>query len=234
MAVMSQGVSAALTWHRNKLVNSPYISNSIQSGLLMFLGDRAAQHFEQQNSGKKYSTRESTVRSVVVTSWASSINACFWTFWYGMLARKMPPPPASSPVLLKIKKALPSVAFSLMLSPFWNSAFFTYTTFFEHVGNTPDPFSPSSLKVVKEKIRTKIENQLIPTIARSACIWVPFNIINLSLVPLEYRMVTGGLIALGWNLILSLIQHSNPEAKFSLTNKLTGPAKMTPPSTEIA
>ena len=39
--------------------------------------------------------------------------------------------------------------------------------------------------------------------SRSMCLWVPFNLVNFTLVPLEYRMLSGGMAALGWNIFLS-------------------------------
>ena len=56
---------------------------------------------------------------------------------------------------------------------------------------------------VQGKLHTRLIEDLIPTVTKSITLWVPFNYLNFSLIPLNYRMLSGGLVALGWNVFLS-------------------------------
>ena len=69
-----------------------------------------------------------------------------------------------------------------------------------------------TVRQVSQQLRVHVDQQLdaqlLPTVQRSLCLWVPFNALNFTLVPLDYRMLAGGLVALSWNVYLSVISNS--------------------------
>jgi hypothetical protein len=58
-----------------------------------------------------------------------------------------------------------------------------------------------------KKVEKKMQEQFIPTVTRSASLWIPVNIINFYFVPYEFRMLAGSTVAFGWNVYLSLTLH---------------------------
>jgi protein Mpv17 len=185
--------------HYRRVLNShPYLANAATSGLLMFLGDRLAQHVERRQkieAGEAPLTLfESASRSAILTTWSACIASPFWLAWYRMLPRVLP---HRQVVWTLLTAAVPA--------PISNCAFFTYSTVAEHCANSPQPIE--TLDEALAKAFKKIETQLVPTIQMSAALWIPVNLANYYFTPLEFRMLATSVVAFVWNAYLSILQH---------------------------
>jgi hypothetical protein len=248
-----------LRWHQARLQTHPYALNCAQSALLMAIGDGVAQRLEMGRSagagdgeggGGAPPSHFDPARLLILTSWAAGVNAPFWTWWYRYLH-----------VHWQGGKVAGWVLASASLSPVWNGAFFSYVTAANHVAKQQEGS-------MSAKISDKLSTQLVPTVVKSCCLWIPFNFVsrgsgqppaalplacshaacspshcvaprpptarllplpfsrsrtrsltcppfdtlcnhaplqmNFRYVPLDYRMLSGGLAALGWNVFLSI------------------------------
>lgn len=195
-----QFVLRALAWHRHQLVTRPYVTNAVTSGCLMVVGDRLAQRIEEGH-GKVLSPRESRTRTGVLTAWSSCVSAPFWTWWYIFLDRILP------------GRVLTWVALTAVVpAPAWNFLFFTVGTALEHVClEEVDPLGAESLSTLRTKVEEKVSTHFLPTVVRSASVWIPVNLVNFHLVPRDYRTTMGASVGLLWNVYMSLIQHSEGE-----------------------
>ncbi len=140
---------------------------------------------------------ESAARTGILVFWSSCVSSPWWTWWYGWLNAKFP-----SRVFLAVglTAALPA--------PLWNAAFFAFSTAAEHAALAPDPWATRDVAITV--VREKLSTQLLPTVQRSAMLWIPVNIVNFTFVPVELRMLTGTLVSFAWNCYLSLVGHSHP------------------------
>ena len=144
--------------HYQRLVQShPYSFNSAQSAVLMAIGDGVAQTLEVR-SGKQ--AEYDGARLLILTSWASGVNAPFWTWWYRVLHARW-----------QGGKVLGWVLASASLSPFWNGAFFCYTTTATHLVKQQEG-------CLRAKLEHKISTQLVPTVLKSCMLWIPFNYVR--------------------------------------------------------
>ena len=185
-------MQAFVAWHRRHTLASPYLTNAVQSGVLMLSGDSFAQMLEARSADP--ASKFSLSRLLTNVSWASCLNAPFWTWWYHFLDRRW-----------ARGRVVGWVLASAALSPAFNGAFFCYNGTMLHTLNDPRGVAtPEGRAALREKLGLKLETQLLPTVLRSCSLWVPFNICNFLWCPLEYRMLSGGLVALGWNVFLSL------------------------------
>ena len=190
-----------LTWHRLQLNVHPYLTNSATSAVLMCCGDRFAQFMEDRDQPKRGSyalTRHSLARTTILTTWAA-LASCLWTRYYFFIFQRWP-----GRILLWTGLT------ALVPAPIMNAAFFAGTTFAEHLALHERPLE--TLDDCAALVRHKIEVQFLPTVARSAMLWIPFNLINFRFVPLEYRMMAGSAVSFGWNAYLSIIQHTHSHA----------------------
>ena len=194
-------LSTFLAWHRLQLQQRPYSTNSVTSAVLMLLGDRFAQFVENRNSHRldthvdPYS-RISITRTTILTSW-SAVASIAWTRYYFWMFKQWP---GRVVLWVTLTAAVPG--------PFMNAAFFSFTTIAEHFALQPNPFE--TMDVCKDLVKRKFEIQYIPTIQRSALLWVPVNFLNFALIPMEYRMLCGSSVSFIWNVYLSLVQHTDP------------------------
>ena len=197
-------VSAFLSWHRLQLQNRPYMTNSVTSAVLMLCGDRFAQYVENTSpdsvSVDPYS-RTSLTRSSVLTVWSATASIA-WTRYYFWMFKRWP-----GRVILWVTLT------AVIPGPLMNAAFFYSTTFAEHLALHPRPFQ--SMDVCRDLIKRKFEIQFLPTIQRSALLWVPVNYLNFCFVPMEYRMLCGSSVSFLWNVYLSLVQHTDPQKQTS-------------------
>lgn len=212
----SAAFAGFIAWHRAQLALNPFKVNAVQSGTLMCVGDSVAQALERR-SDCGAPRAPSASRTLILSSWAAGVNAPFWVWYYRFLHARFP------------GRIALWVFASAGLSPFWNAAFFTYATTATHIVDEGSAaLSPAGRTRLGEKVRAKLETQLLPTVQRSMCLWIPFNFLNFSMVPLEYRMLTGSSVALLWNVYLSLCNARPPLVVAPLV-ALAAPLEAPPP-----
>jgi hypothetical protein len=191
-----QAVKAFVAWHRRLTMEAPYTTNAAQSAILMGAGDSCAQFLERKADA---SLSFSPSRLLTNVSWAAGLSAPFWTWWYFFLDRRW-----------ARGRVVGWVLASAALSPAFNGAFFCYNGAVLHALNDPRGVtSAEGRSALRAQLGDKLETQLLPTVVRSCTLWVPFNLMNFAFCPLEYRMLSGGIVALGWNVFLSLEAEKN-------------------------
>lgn len=99
---------------------------------------------------------------------------------------------------------------AVLPAPALNAGFFTFSTVMEHLVMEREPLQ--KLDHLRAALKERMMVRLWPTVVRSAQVWSTVNILNFTLVPLDYRMLVGSAFALGWNVYLSLKQHEQAEA----------------------
>jgi hypothetical protein len=209
---------SALQWHRKQLLQHPYLTNSATSAFLMALGDRFAQFIERRDdaaaaaaaaaaasaasaaaaaaprvAGIDPLSRESLTRTAILTVW-SGMSSLFWTRYYSWLAHALP---GRVLVWTLLTAAVPA--------PVTNAAFFSFTTAAEHLALHERPLD--TLDECGRHIREKLEARFVPTVTKSAMVWIPVNLCNFYYVPLEYRILAGSGVSFVWNAYLSVVQH---------------------------
>lgn len=221
--------------HRRFLAEHPYKTNAATSGLLMGLGDRVAQYVEKlrileeinsynnndncnnnnpDEKNKPTPTKprlrtpyESYARTSILTVWAGCVSSPWWTWWYTWLHQKYP---GKIFMWVLVTATIPA--------PFWNCAFFVFSTAAEHAALSSSPWEQRFECL--HRIQTKLDHQFLPTVVRSAQLWIPVNILNFYFVPLEFRMFAGSSVAFAWNVYLSLAQMKDTTT-INKTKKLT-------------
>jgi hypothetical protein len=111
---------------------------------------------------------------------------------------------------------------AITCGPTMNGLFFTYSTALEHIAShaalsqrrrqAGQEVPQLHLEELYAKVEHKLTHALVPTVLRSSMLWIPFNYVNFSFVPLEYRVLTGGAVSLFWNAYLSVVQHAHAHA----------------------
>jgi hypothetical protein len=188
--------SSAFTKIQALFVARPFAVNSAVNGVVMALGDRVAQHIE----GKKRTDWDSYSRTGILTFWSACLATPYWAWWYRFLNRRLP------------NRQLVWVGLTALIpGPISNAVFFAFGTFAEHAVTHPRPWE--TREEAMDLLRAKYREQYVSTIVRSAQLWLPWNVFNFYFVPFEFRLLTGTIVGLGWNVYLSLVQHASPEGR---------------------
>lgn len=155
------------------------------------------------------------IRTGTMAAWAGVFYAPFFLGLYGIFDRYLP-----KQRWLGIGTR---VGLSFLVSIPVNAAFYVYGSLAHHLiayGRKLEQSSTSSgsyltslrttpfeLERAMSDARDKMNAELYDTIYTSAGIWVPFNMINFSVVPPQYRPIFLIFGSAGWNCYLSLSQH---------------------------
>ncbi|KAL3701844.1 hypothetical protein R1sor_019866 [Riccia sorocarpa] len=177
----SHGFGSALwIWYNNVLENHPLIAKSVTSALLNAVADSFCQVF---------------VEKVASFDWKR-----FWSFvaiglflsgpglhyWYGALP-KIITVPGLPGVLLRI--ALDQVVFT----PLGMLSFFVILL---------------ALENRQDEIRRKLEKDWAPTVFANWKVWIPFQIVNFSMVPAQLQVPAAGLLGMVWSVFISYKGHT--------------------------
>ena len=151
-----------LAWHQHHARTRPYRTNMIQSTILMSCGDMIAQYLERR---AKPEQPINYTRTLILSSWGAGVNAPFWCFFYSFLFTRYP------------GKVTTWVISSAALSPFWNAAFFSYSTALTVISEEGSAaFRGDGPNRLIARVRRKLETQLLPTVQGSMTLWVSLKI----------------------------------------------------------
>lgn len=154
------------------------------------------------------------VRTGTMAAWAGVFYAPFFLGLYKMFDRYLP-----KQRWLGIGTR---VSLSFLVSIPVNAAFYVYGSLAQHLvqygqdihrkslnGNHVIAIrnTPFEVSRAMRQARDKMHQELYDTIYTSAGIWVPFNMLNFSVVPPQYRPVMLLFGMAGWNCYLSMSQH---------------------------
>jgi len=163
---------------------NPILKAAVTSATMAAVGDCIAQGI--QISKKKAGAPKQDfdpVRTGRMSAWGFTFYGPFQHYWYRFLDGCFP-----------MKSHIPHFAAKV----FWNQAFlgpvvlttvFAWTLFWTNQ---------------KEKIPSKIKNDLLPTAINGWKFWVPASAINFSLIPLQHQVLYMSSCGIFWNTFLSL------------------------------
>ena len=173
VAVATSGVLHLIRSHQRALERAPAATNAMTSGVIMLTGDTIAQRLERGDGG---SGAHDWGRSAILTSWSACLSAPWWTFWYALLARRMP------------SQQLVWVASTAVVGIPFNAAFFTYTSVVHELARTREPplTSAAGRQRVVDAARDKLEAKLWPTVLASFQVWPFANCVMYYGVSLPY------------------------------------------------
>ena len=173
------------------------------------------------NAGEQLETFD-MFRTATMVFWAAAMYTPFYVFIYKVFDKVLPkgvtPMAVSSRVIASFALSVPT-----------NAAFFCYGSGVHHVtewvallqerhyqrpGSTWQELIeavPLDLDMATSTAMLKLKAELWNTVKASACVWVPFNSFNFSVVPPHLRPLGLMVFSAFWNCYLSLAQHRSEE-----------------------
>jgi len=199
-----------LTSYQRLLKDRPIVTNVVSGTLVMFLGDCAAQKFEQ-NQYHDFS------RTMVMCSWAAvgdvPINLALFrcidrlgTKYAVFRGTSLPSSIAKSCAFF-----VPGVLVRMPLMICYITT--AETLVVAVVGSSAEAAKGGLVSnvdwiVLRRTITDKMEANLLQILDRGAKLWIPVNTAAFWLVPPRYRPVVLSSVASFWAMYLSILQHS--------------------------
>lgn len=182
-------------WYKKRLHTNPIITNSITAGFTCTIGDLGAQQIEKYQFNKKTERLKSpwsynyqrTVKNFV---YGLIFNGAPFYFWYKYLDILFP-----KPILTQVLSKV--IINQIFLAPIMNITYFSYVAILLNYKNGP--------KDCLEKVKTKLEHSLIPTMITSCKVWPFIQLVNFYFLPPQYRTIYANAAGACWNIYLTLI-----------------------------
>jgi len=204
---------AVLDAYRGLLATHPLKSNMATASILSITSDAIAQSMErrklrQQGPGLVLQPkaqvhavpRHDYQRSLAMGFYGATVFGAFVCEWFKLLSWMCPTTPGDwGSILRKVGVN------QLFMSPFLNALFFSWVTF------TRNPLSPLSTKLTT--LKSKLAQDLLPTILRSCVFWTIWNLGNFSKVGAKWQVVVTNVGFLSWTVYLSLVGYREVPAK---------------------
>eukprot|EP00475_Leptophrys_vorax_P011984 TRINITY_DN1844_c0_g2_i1.p1 TRINITY_DN1844_c0_g2~~TRINITY_DN1844_c0_g2_i1.p1 ORF type:complete len:199 (+),score=44.66 TRINITY_DN1844_c0_g2_i1:214-810(+) len=186
-------LSKALAWYNGKVAARPLLTNMITSAVLWTAGDLIAQTIsppvdEQGQPLKQYDL----VRTARMASWGGLVFSPLAHPWYGFLQRTFP---TTSALHVGSKVFLDQSIWAASVT----ALLFTYTSLLE--GKSLD------------QAKQKVESSLLPTLKVNWMIWPAVQLINLGIVPPNFRLLVINSVSIPWSAYLALVSNSAVPAK---------------------
>lgn len=178
----------------NAFKTRPMTMNMALSGSLMCVGDICAQKIEHLGDNFKVNW----VRVVIMGSWGSVLFGPALSKWFQFIDRTL----SGRNLATVLQKVLIQ---AIVFVPPLNAAFFSYSTSLEYMLSRP--FYTWKAQEMKNEVKAKIKQDLVPVVYNSARVWMPINVLNWLFVPNHVRVLFTSLVSVGWNCYISLVQH---------------------------
>jgi len=134
-------------------------------------------------------------------------------FYAFRIIERILPDIAGSGSYSTLRKSGPRIVAKALLatSPtiFINPIFFAYSSTVEasiEAGTSSGDWCPD-WNVVKASVFRRYREDLFPVLSTAVQLWVPVNLVNFTIVPPHFRVVTVSIVATLWNAYLSLVTH---------------------------
>jgi len=163
-------------WYARFSLDRPFMSNLATMGLFAVMGDVVMQHLE--GNGDAYDF-ERTARFAL---FRVGYSAPFYTVWYALLARVVPPVPVARAAVLK------AALDNAVATPAQHVALFACQAAWE--GQAHEAVA-------------RCMGTLPRSLPASWAFWVPVQLVTFGVVPAEFRVAWINTVSLGWNAILS-------------------------------
>jgi peroxisomal membrane protein 2 len=193
-----------ITWYKEQLQQRPLFTKALTSAVLSCLGELVGSYIKTRSNRTRRSSSSSSLVTSLLSTCGTSLRRLLVFFFYGFAI--------SGPFfhyyysnLEKFVKSLNlnqllSFCISLTINQLVMTPAFLFVTLLT-LQLTESIYLPQMLQKVKQQyFASLILNWKIWTIAQS---------INFSIIPLDYRVLFGNLVALWWNVILSMITSAN-------------------------
>ncbi|WVQ86057.1 protein SYM1 [Cryptococcus sp. DSM 104549] len=160
------------------LARRPMLGNMASSAVLFATGDAVAQQLIEKK-GKDHDF----VRTARIVTWGGLLFAPAVTVWFRALER--------IPIKNKIAGTVARVGLDqFAFAPCVLSGFFTAMTLMEG----------KDFNAVK----TKWNDAFVPTLQANWMLFIPFQMLNMGLIPLQYRLLAINAVNIPWNAFLSI------------------------------
>jgi hypothetical protein len=221
-----------MDWYLGNLVKKPFLTNSITSGTIAIFGDGLCQAYQKRqdelesrrrdgvsglsSSSSLNQTESGTMRrpgpfefgyvdvrrSFIMWSFAVFIGTPFWVLVYRNIDKWFP----RKTKIEAVKKGLTTWSIASSTAPF----FFTYATIMSnlllHEERRATFTAWDHLAFAANKVRTELPK----TVCMSLCFWCPHWIPLFYLLPPHFRVLYASCVNIGWQALLSFIQHRKP------------------------
>ena len=163
--------------YENAISRRPLVTQICAGSVLVVAGDAAAQHLVEGKSLRDHDFS----RSGNMVLLRGVIHSGLIIYWYRFLQTKVPMSNASLYRRLAVHLSLDQGLFGPA-----NVAFF---------------FCASGVLEGKSssEIHHKLDDRLWQTISSAWILWIPFQFITFRFIPINFRLVTGQMVAVGWN-----------------------------------
>lgn len=161
------------------LDSSPLLTKAWTAGLLNGLGDAVSQKFVEKHDSFDWK------RFGIFTLLGSALVGPGLHFWYGFIGRNVTATGTTGAV---IRLALDQ----LLWAPVFISTFLA---------------SLLTLEGKSHQVKSKLKNDLKPTVIANWKLWVPAQFVNFRLVPPHLQVAFSNVVAVGWNTYLSWASH---------------------------
>uniref|UniRef100_A0A7S1XQJ5 Peroxisomal membrane protein MPV17 n=1 Tax=Phaeomonas parva TaxID=124430 RepID=A0A7S1XQJ5_9STRA len=171
----------ALEWYAGQLRRRPLQTKVTTSALISVLGELLRAAIKKD--------RTSLRRIAVFAAYGGAVVAPIMHFWYSFLERSCRK--YGTGVVGIIMRL---VGDRLVLGP----PFIAATILFLQTG------LGGSLR----KGAAAVKKQFLPVFAAATKLWTPAQLVNFKAVPVQYRVLYGNLVAVGWNVLLAMMVSS--------------------------
>mmetsp|Transcript_12807 Transcript_12807/g.19294 ORF Transcript_12807/g.19294 Transcript_12807/m.19294 type:complete len:225 (+) Transcript_12807:2649-3323(+) len=205
----------------HSLMNArPILMGSMLSGVITVLGDLGSQKIEKMgteepgivNKAPQQINIDQIEENHTMNPFARSASMFLWgyaisfplMFWYKRLDIWFPIAKNDSR-LFEFKQVMSKLLTHQVCVPIaLNIGFFTYVQSLDHYLH---PHTQQSNETLLEKVKAKLNQDLLTTMIRSAQLWCPANLINFYVVPLPYRILFANMVGAIWIMYLSYVAH---------------------------
>lgn len=185
-------VERITSWYGRQLKESPILTKSITSATIGILGELLGSYLRNRKSNTKPDFWHSARRVAIFGSYGLFFTGPFFHWWYAFLDRLTHT--LGSRLGLHhtdLRIALKLLIQQLVMTP----AFLVFTLGYIHYF-----LSLSVNKTVRE-----IKNAFAAALFANWKVWTVAQAVNFKLVPLDLRVLFGNVVALWWNIYLSML-----------------------------
>jgi len=168
------------------LDSDPIIKQMIVSGILWSVGDTLSQLIERFMKRSKDSVEYSVTQTIRIATYAIFLWTPATFYWFSFLENTFPENDTTSIYEIAFERMLCD---QLIWAPIVISSLFLWTSLLK--GNT---LSEALLKL-------KIE--FFPTLKINYFVWPFVQLVNMSIVPVSYRLIFTNLVAIPWTVFLA-------------------------------
>lgn len=159
------------------LTRRPVLTQICSGTVLVTVGDGLAQHLVEHTAWQAHDWR----RTGDMVLLRGVLHSTMIIYWYRLLHHRLPMPNSSRYARLGTHLSLDQGLFGPA-----NVAFF-----FVASGALEGKAAP--------EIREKLDERLWETITSAWLLWVPFQFLTFRFIPMDYRLISGQAVAIGWN-----------------------------------